>query len=132
MECKLRLLCTLVAALASSGMASAQEELNLYVGYWGNDNRTWQQNSAQAPFATVMRARDSIREYRAQTNAQDLPITVFIAGAEYTLTQPLLFESQDSGWPNFPIRYIAWDPNPASETQYEDDVLFSGGYRVTG
>jgi hypothetical protein len=51
------------------------------------------------------------------------PITVEIAGGEYTLTEPLRFMPDDSGSPGAPVRYVA-----AAEAR----PIFTGGRRIDG
>ena len=74
------------------------------------------------PFATVMRARDAIREMRAKRPLSH-PVTVMIRGGTYFLEETLVLEVEDSGTEKCPICYTAYPG--------EKPVL-SGGRRITG
>ncbi len=59
----------------------------------------------QAPFATLTHARDAVRAVlRAQP---DQPVTVWIGGGDYFLTEPLSFDASDSGTASAPVIYRA-------------------------
>lgn len=59
----------------------------------------------QAPFATLTHARDAVRAVlRSQP---DQPVTVWIAGGDYFLAEPLSFGASDSGTANAPVIYRA-------------------------
>ncbi|MBO5436102.1 MAG: right-handed parallel beta-helix repeat-containing protein [Thermoguttaceae bacterium] len=57
--------------------------------------------SASAPFATLEKARDAVREFRGNSPAES--VTVELAGGTYVLETPLLFEPQDSGTSTAPV-----------------------------
>lgn len=103
-----------------------------WLGTWGYNTTTWQDCSATKPFLTLDQARAQVRAYKAaQPSNNPLSIIVHVAGGLYPMTVPVLFESEDSGWPGFPIVYAAWNPGGIGGVN-SDDALFSGGVRLTG
>ncbi|HRU25172.1 MAG TPA: right-handed parallel beta-helix repeat-containing protein, partial [Candidatus Latescibacteria bacterium] len=104
-------------------MPAPQSHLDLYVSPLGRDN--WSGRLAEAnaddtdgPFATVTKARDTIRELKRATR---LPasVTVWLRGGRYILKAPLTFTHADSA----PVTYAAFP----GETPVLD-----GGTRITG
>ena len=104
-------------------MPAPQSHLDLYVSPLGRDN--WSGRLAEAnaddtdgPFATVTKARDTIRELKRATK---LPasVTVWLRGGRYILKAPLTFTHADSA----PVTYAAFP----GETPVLD-----GGTRITG
>lgn len=96
------------------GKAGAEmSNVTLYVA--SNGNNAWsggllEPNSAETdgPFASLERARDAIRDLK---NAGELktPVTVFVRGGMYELEQTLKLEAQDSGSPDAPVVYRAYE-----------------------
>jgi GH141 insertion domain len=84
----------------------------------GNDTNPGTQ---QAPFASIGRARDAVREFVAAGLTKD--VNVLIRGGTYTLDTPLAFAPEDSGTEDFAITYAAYP----GET-----VLISGGRSISG
>jgi len=78
--------------------------LSLYVSPSGNDQNP---GNADAPFATIARARDAIREIRSGPGLPAGGITVWIAGGTYDQPATIAFDSRDSGTPDKPIVYAA-------------------------
>ena len=75
---------------------------NYYVALNGNDTNP---GTLELPFATLEKARNSIRDLKS---AQGLPvggITVYIRGGNYVLNQTFQLTEQDSGTVSAPIRY---------------------------
>ena len=61
------------------------------------------------PLATLQRARDVLRERkRQQSGVLDQPVTVFVRGGMYFLTEPLVFTAEDSGTAECPITFAAY------------------------
>jgi parallel beta-helix repeat protein len=99
----------------------------LYVSSQGNDawsGRLPEPNAARTdgPFATLARARDSIRLKRAAKPLRK-PVTVYVRGGMYTLSAPLVFLPEDSGTANCPITYASYPG---------EKVVLSGGRAITG
>ncbi|MBI1390334.1 MAG: DUF5123 domain-containing protein [bacterium] len=76
--------------------------------------------SIQAPFATLSRARDAVREWK-QSNGLKQPVTVFLREGTYFLTEPLTFGPQDSGVEAAPVTYSAYR---------DETAVISGGVRL--
>jgi len=99
-------------------MPSESGENDLYVSTEGNDDwsgRLPQPNAdgSDGPLATVARARDILlarrrpagggRERRPRDGALQ-PVTVWLRGGRYEISEPLEFRPEDSG----PVAYAAW------------------------
>lgn len=83
-----------------------------YVSPAGND--AWSGHLAEpnagrsdGPFATLVRARDEVRQQQAAGKLNDGAV-VQVRGGRYELSAPLVFEPQDSGKPGAPIVYTAY------------------------
>ena len=74
------------------------------------------------PFATIARARDALRQVRAQTG-RARRYTVLVRGGVYRLDGPIVFAPEDSGSEGAPVIYAAFPG--------EQPVL-SGGRMITG
>ncbi len=110
------LLRTFVFALALTTTAISAD---LYVAPSGNDAGS---GSKESPFATLGRARDAIRQQK-QHGPLEEPITVWLEGGLYRLTQPIVFTPADSGSPDAPITYASLPGKRA---------VLSGGVRLGG
>ena len=100
---------------------------NFYVATNGNDAWSGKLPAPNAagndgPFATLSRARDAIRELKANGGLHQ-PVKVLVRGGTYYLAETFTLESQDSGTISFPITYMAY---PGAK------VVLSGGRPVTG
>lgn len=78
--------------------------VTFYVAENGNDAAPGTQN---APFATLERARDAIRQLKASTGLPRGGVDVIVAGGTYFLREPFVLEDVDSGEPTAPICYRA-------------------------
>lgn len=103
------------------------EETTFYVSPDGNDG--WSGTLAEpssagtdGPFATLGQTRDAIRHLQTQGPLTG-PVTVYIRGGLYALSEPLVFTPEDSGTPTTPIIYAAYP----GETP-----RISGGRAITG
>lgn len=74
------------------------------------------------PFATLVRARDAVRELKGK-QAPPEAIIVTVRGGKYYLGETLTFGAEDSGSSDFPIRY---------ESYPGEKVILSGGKQVSG
>jgi hypothetical protein len=111
----------------AAGTAHAAE-LPVYVSPSGND--AWsgtlaEPNAAKSdgPVATPQKARDLVRAAKAQLGEKIGPVNVFFRGGTYFLSQSLVLSPADSGTPEAPVTWSAY--------QNERPVL-SGGQRLTG
>jgi hypothetical protein len=115
--------------VCATATAQTSKGVTLYVAPDGND--AWSGKLASpnrrkddGPFATLQRARDAVRELkRQQGGTLKQPVTVFVRGGTYFLTEPLVFTPEDSGGANAPVTYAAY--------QKEKPVI-SGGRRISG
>lgn len=74
--------------------------------------------SFEKPYATVEEARDRIREIKNTSGLPDGGITVYLRGGEYFLKKSVSLERTDSGTPESPITYKAYN---------DEEVIFTGG-----
>ena len=98
-----------------------------YVSPAGNDSwsgKLAEPNSARTdgPFATLARARDTIRAMQTRQPLHQ-PVTVYLRGGVYALSAPLVFLPEDSGTTDCPITYAAYPG---------EKVVLSGGRTITG
>ncbi|MCY2992754.1 MAG: right-handed parallel beta-helix repeat-containing protein [Planctomycetota bacterium] len=128
---KLACLCLPAVTLATlllciSDTALHAQGLTLYVSPHGND--AWSGKLAEpkdndGPFASIVRARDAIRQGKVAQGGLQEPVTVRIRGGRYVLPEPISFTPEDSGTPQGPISYEAFSG--------EQPVL-CGGKMITG
>lgn len=100
--------------------------LTLYVAPNGHDawsGRLAEPKEQDGPFATLGRARDAVRQWKAAHGELQAPVTVQIRGGKYSLPETLTFTPEDSGTPQSPISYEAFPG--------ERPVL-CGGRAITG
>lgn len=86
----------------------------LYVAPGGSDANTGTKTS---PLATISKARDIIRSLHSSE-----PVTVYLRGGTYELTEPVVFTSQDSGTEQAPVTYCAYPG---------EQVVISGGQKLS-
>ncbi len=110
------------ACLWASAPTCAAPQADYYVATDGND--AWSgtlpapdQAGTDGPFATIERARDTVREITGR------PATVLIRGGRYQLRKPLRFSPEDSRDEAAPVTYAAWPG---------ERPVFSGGRLVRG
>lgn len=114
----LALLLLAVAPFASS-RASEPPQFHVAPPPLGHDSHN---GSAQAPFATLDRARLAVREHLA-AHELSRDLVVELRAGTYELSAPIRFEPADSGKNGFNIVYRA---APGAS------VVLSGGRRITG
>lgn len=96
---------------------------NFYVSTSGNDawsGRLPEPNAGRTdgPFATIPKARDAVYDYKLSAKLCE-PITVWIRGGHYVVSEPIVFTPEDSG----PVTYAA---SPGEQ------VVIDGGKRLKG
>ncbi|MFD0671503.1 nitrous oxide reductase family maturation protein NosD [Cohnella sp. GCM10027633] len=74
--------------------------IQYYVAPGGNDDAP---GSLEAPFGTIARARDAVRERIARGMTSD--VTVYLRGGTYELSNTLAFDDRDSGKNGFRVAY---------------------------
>jgi hypothetical protein len=113
------LLASLALFLAAQLSADIQRVYHVAPAPHGNDAND---GTADAPFATIDRARQTVRRELA-TGTQSGDIVVEIAAGTYELAAPIRFAPEDSGRNSHAVVYRA---APGAE------VILSGGRRVIG
>lgn len=88
-----------------------------YVSPEGSDSGD---GSPDAPFATLERARDEVRKVNSSMTGD---IVVYLRGGDYRITEPVEFDTRDSGTGGFKVRYEAYE----GETP-----VINGAQKVTG
>src|SRR5262245_61401044 len=103
---------------AAAANVAGSEPLYFYVSVQGDDHWTGRQPAAvpapaegsgaiEGPFATLVRARDAIRQLRAETQLVS-PVTVMVLDGTYYLDEPLELSWQDSGTAESPLTITAF------------------------
>jgi len=107
-----------VLLLAGTLMLLPAAPLTLWVATNGND--AWsgrlpapRGDGKDGPFATLVRARDEIRNAKSKGPLAQ-GATVWLRGGIHRLAQPLQLTEQDSGTPAAPILYQAWSNERAA------------------
>ncbi len=85
-------------------IAAVFPALNVFVAPTGSDTNA---GTAEAPFATLMRARDEIRAAKANSDELKDGATVTLADGNYRLDAPLLLTADDRGMESAPIVWRA-------------------------
>lgn len=78
------------------------EKTILYVAKDGNDNNP---GTIDSPFATIEKARDTIRSLKKSGELAPGGAIVYIRGGEYVITKGIKFNAEDSGTEDAPIVY---------------------------
>ncbi len=108
-----------VTALNLPGAQSEPpQDILFYVGPDGADTNSGTEN---APFATLEKARKSVRKRIAK--GLDANVIVYLRGGIYLLDRPLRFDARDSGTELHSVTYAAYP----GETP-----IFSGGREISG
>ena len=114
------LLFVVLANFKLSGQSVEPEGVSLYVFSNGDDSNP---GTKEQPFASLIGARNAIREYRA-SHSTPTSFTVWIADGRYEMKEPLVLLPEDGGESaKYPVVYKAL-PNAAP--------LFSGGKKISG
>ena len=107
--------------------STASEERVFYVSLEGDDawsGRFPSPNSSRTdgPFATLQRAQSVVRELKREKRRLPGPVTVYVRGGTYFLSEPLVFTPEDSGTETMPVAYMAYPG---------EHPILSGGRRLT-
>ena len=110
-----------LTSLSMSGLAAAPTESGvqavIYVSPDGSDSGD---GSLGSPFLTLGAARDAVRKINGNMSGD---IIVRLRGGEYRITEPVCFDTRDSGTNGHRIIYTA----------YENEVpVINGAQQVTG
>ena len=116
----------LMICSSSEGGEMATNTIAFFVATDGNDawSGTLPESNAgdsDGPFATLGRARDAVRELKAEGGLKQ-PVEVVIRGGVYFLEEPLRLGAEDSGSEACPITYKAHG---------DEKVVLSGGRIIT-
>ncbi len=114
-----RLLVTAIVAVLLCTYANG-EGVALYVSPEGNDS--WTGDTIEKPFATIQKARDAIREMKKKNGLTE-PVTVYIRGGSYDLSETLVFTPEDSGTQACPVTYTAYG---------EEHPVIRGSRKISG
>ena len=98
-------------------LSAADGSIEFYVSPDGSDTND---GSLASPFRTLTAARDAVRAYSGNMSGD---INVYLRGGDYRITEPVVFDTRDSGSNGFHINYQA----------YRDEVpVINGAQQVTG
>lgn len=100
--------------------AERSEKTVYYVSPQGSDNNTGM--SIEKPFATIGKAREIIRATR-QAGQLLSPVTVYLRGGTYDLSESFVLTAEDSGTEKCPITYCAYK---------NEKPVISGGKEIKG
>lgn len=106
----------IITALLIGLQASSFGAVNLYVSPEGNDRNP---GTLKKPFKTIEAARDEVRKLVEKGLKKDVEIN--LRAGTYTLNEPLLFDSRDSGTEKKSITYQAYK---------DETVIISGGSKL--
>ena len=117
-----------IAMATAAGPALDAQETVLHVAPDGDDGWSGALAAPNAgrtdgPLASLAGARDAVRRLRAETGEARRAVTVLLRGGMYALDEPVAFTPEDSGTPEAPVTYAAFE----GETP-----VISGGRVITG
>ena len=111
-------ICCFAGINISTYAYSEPEFVTLYVSAEGNDGNA---GTYDAPYATIERARDEIRNIKKTRGLPKDGVCVYIRGGDYDVLETIKFTEEDSGTETSPITYRAY---PGEE------VKMSGGVNI--
>ena len=103
-------------------IAVVSPAVEIYVAPAGSDSAP---GTLEAPFATMHRAQEAVRELTAQ--CRDGEISVWFRGGRYELSEPVVFGPEDSGTKEHPVVYRAF---PGEEPVFSGAVPLRGWQKV--
>jgi len=89
-----------------------------FVSVDGSDSND---GSIDAPFASIKRAKEKVREIIDAGLYPEEGITVYLRGGEYKISETISFDSMDSGRENAPVKYTSYN---------NEDVRLTGGITI--
>ncbi|MEN6424786.1 MAG: right-handed parallel beta-helix repeat-containing protein, partial [Phycisphaerales bacterium] len=102
-----------VAAIVTISTSVGAPAAEFYVAPGGDDANP---GVLERPFATLQRAQEAARQA-----AEGQPVTVYLRGGTYYLSQTVVFTAEDSGTRHAPVTYVA----------YQDETpVISGGVKL--
>jgi hypothetical protein len=108
---------SILALLFAQSIFAATE---YFVATTGNDADPGTQSK---PFATLERARDTVRQLRPAIHSSKESITIWLRAGDYIRTNTLDFTTADSGTPESPVIWRSYNNEP---------VRLLGGHTLTG
>ena len=110
-----------------TGAQANETEVTFFVSTDGDDGWSGKLEAPNAekndgPFATIARARDAIREMKADGGLSG-PMNVMVRGGTHFLEDTIVFGSEDSGTEDCPVTYMAYPG---------EKPVISGGRKITG
>ena len=97
--------------------SSCVSKLEFYVAVNGSDENP---GTYTEPFKSLEKARDAIRELKIEGELKS-PVTVYLRGGTYELSEPFVLKAEDSGTNEFPVTYQAYK---------NEKPIISGGREV--
>lgn len=127
MSRRLMLAVATAVTLSFSGAHAGEIALQLYVAPDGNDAWTGtlpepNAEGTDGPLASVSGARDALRRIK-DTGGLPGPVSVQLREGVYRISEPIVFDPRDTGFPAAPITYEAFPG---------ERPVISGGVPVTG
>lgn len=119
MKLKLFFLAGILCFVVSCTETVSKNEIAFYVSLEGNDSLSG--TSIKSSFATLEKARNTIRVLK-QKGEISKPVTVYLQGGTYQLSEAFVLKSEDSGTEEFPITYSAYET---------EKPIISGGLQVS-
>ena len=114
---------TVINSVLIASAISAQAEVKLYIAPNGNDGGS---GTIDAPFKTLEKARDTIRELSPEERRQN--IRVFLRGGTYKMEQPFVLNVQDGAPLGLRVSYEAF---PGETPVLDSGVEITGWKKVT-
>lgn len=84
---------------------SGDSKLRLYVAPGGNDKN---QGTMEAPFSSIQKAKETIREYRQNKEIPSGGVIVYLREGIYPVRETLQFTTEDGGSKDAPVIYRAY------------------------
>ena len=109
------MICAILISSHTSSNDKNAAEFAFYVSPEGSDSQAG--TSVRKAFATLEKARDAIRAVK-QEGELESPVTVYLRGGTYELTEPFVLSPEDSGTEACPVTYRAYN---------QEKVIISGG-----
>lgn len=107
------------AMLPACLLLASLPAVEIHVAIHGDDQGA---GTREQPYATIARARDSVRERKGRGIPTE-PVDIIIHGGSYFLSEPIILTPQDSGTMQAPVVYRA---------AVGEEVVLSGGRRIGG